>query len=119
MALIVERSKMYVDVPTNTITRDIGDFENDTENCYEAVVVLAKRANQIGLELRDELHEKLSEFNTSIDNLEEVFENSEQIELSKYYERLPKAGLISIHEFLNNKIYHRNPSEEGLEETEE
>ena len=97
-----------------TITRDITDFEQDTLNVYESVVIIAKRANQISNEIKEELNGKLSEFNTSSDTLDEVFENREQIEISKYYERLPKPTLIAAQEFLENKIYHRNPAKETL-----
>jgi len=97
-----------------TITRDITDFEQDTLNVYESVVIIAKRANKISNEIKEELNGKLSEFNTSSDTLDEVFENREQIEISKYYERLPKPTLIAAQEFLENKIYHRNPAKETL-----
>ena len=99
------------DVST-TITRDITDFESGTKNIYESVVIIAKRANQISNEIKEELNGKLSEFNTSSDTLDEVFENREQIEISKYYERLPKPTLIAAQEFTENKIYHRNPAKE-------
>jgi len=92
-----------------TVTRDITDYEKDTHNIYESVVIMAKRANQISNEIKEELNGKLSEFNTSADTLYEIFENREQIEISKYYERLPKPTLIASQEFLENKIYHRNP----------
>ncbi|MEY4594018.1 MAG: hypothetical protein RIQ47_428 [Bacteroidota bacterium] len=95
---------------TTTITRNLRDYDRETGNVYESLVVIAKRANQISSELKEELNGKLSEFNTSGDNLEEIFENREQIEISKYYERLPKPTLIAINEFQDKKIYHRNPS---------
>ncbi|MBN4081647.1 DNA-directed RNA polymerase subunit omega [bacterium AH-315-C07] len=110
---------MYQNVPDNTQTRNLIDFEKGTENTYESVVILSKRANMLGLELKEELHAKLAEFDTTIDNLEEIFENTEQIELSKYYERLPKPALIAIEEFLEEKIYFRKPTEEELEESKE
>jgi DNA-directed RNA polymerase subunit K/omega len=84
-----------------------------TDNIYESLAILARRANQIGLELKEELNEKVSEFQTNTDTLEEVFENREQIEIARYYERLPKPTLMAIYEFLNDKIYHRNPIKEG------
>jgi len=99
------------DVST-TVTRNIPEFEKTTGNVYESIVVIGKRANQISSEMKEELNSKLSEFNTSTDNLEEVFENREQIEISKYYERLPKPTLIAIQEFEEDKIYYRNPSRE-------
>ena len=76
-------------------------------------MLFRSRANQISSELKEELNAKLSEFNTASDNLEEVFENREQIEISKYYERLPKPTLIALNEFQEKKIYHRNPSKEN------
>ncbi len=104
-------SNYKADINT-TVTRDITDFEKETKNVYESVVIMAKRANQISNEIKEELNGKLSEFNTSADTLDEIFENREQIEISKYYERLPKPTLIAAQEFLENKIYHRNPVKE-------
>jgi DNA-directed RNA polymerase subunit K/omega len=103
-----------VKTETNTVTREVTDFVAPTGNLYETVVVIAKRANQIGLEIKEELNSKLSEFASATDNLEEIFENREQIEIAKYYEHLPKPTLIAIHEFLNNQIYFRNPSKEPI-----
>lgn len=99
------------DVST-TVTRDVEVFEKATGNVYETISIIAKRANQISSELKDELNSKLSEFNTASDNLEEIFENREQIEISKYYERLPKPSLVAIQEFVDGKIYYRNPAKE-------
>lgn len=96
--------------PTSTITRDIRAFDKDTHNIYESLVIISKRANQIAASLKDELNHKLQEFASSSDNLEEVFENREQIEISKYYEKLPKPTLLATQEFLEDKIYHRNTS---------
>ena len=96
-----------------TVTREVTEFVKPTGNIYETVVILAKRANQIGLEIKEELNGKLSEFASASDNLEEVFENREQIEIAKYYEHLPKPTLISIHEFMNGQIYFRNPSHDS------
>jgi DNA-directed RNA polymerase subunit K/omega len=90
-------------------TRDIRKFDNPTGNIYEAVAIMSKRANQISSEIKEELSGKLQEFSSHTDNLEEVFENREQIEISKHYEKLPKPSLISIQEFLEDKIYFRNP----------
>ena len=94
------------------VTRDIRRFEGTTGNLYEAVSIMSKRANQISSELKEELSGKLQEFSTHTDNLEEVFENREQIEVSKHYEKLPKPTLISIQEFLDDKVYYRNPGKE-------
>jgi len=102
----------YKNAATTTITRDLLKFEKGTGNIYESLVVIGKRANHISAELKEELQTKLSEFASSTDNLEEVFENREQIEISKFYERLPKPTLIALQEFLDGKIYHRNPSRE-------
>lgn len=93
----------------NTISRDIEKLASETGNIYETVMILAKRSNQIASELKEELNQKLSEFASFTDNLEEVFENREQIEISKFYERLPKSSLIATQEFIDHAIYHRNP----------
>lgn len=97
---------------TTTTTRDASVLEAKTANIYEALAIIAKRSNQISAEMREELTNKLAEFASNTDNLEEVFENREQIEISKYYERLPKPVLIAIQEFLEDKIYFRNPAKE-------
>lgn len=99
-------------IPTSTVTRDVRQLDKSTDNLYESLVIIAKRANQISNNLKEELNNKLSEFASSNDNLEEVFENREQIEISKHYERMPKPTLIAIDEFLNGKVYHRNPSKD-------
>jgi DNA-directed RNA polymerase subunit K/omega len=96
--------------PITTVTRDLDKLEAQTGNIYEAVVVVSKRANQISVEMKQELNRKLEEFAYYTDNLEEVFENREQIEISKFYERLPKATLIALQEFVDQEIYFRNPS---------
>jgi DNA-directed RNA polymerase subunit K/omega len=90
-----------------TITRDVQDLEQPTGNIYESIVVMARRAGQISLEMKEELNAKLQEFATTQDNLEEVFENREQIEISKFYERLPKPHAIAVQELLEDKIYFR------------
>jgi DNA-directed RNA polymerase subunit K/omega len=97
-------------VSPTTITRDVVEFEKNTGNIYASLVVIAKRADHISAEVREELHDKLSEFSSSTDTLDEVFENREQIEISKYYERLPKPTLVAIQDFLDGNIYHRNPA---------
>jgi DNA-directed RNA polymerase subunit K/omega len=99
--------------PSTTVTRDLRQLDSKTDNLYESLVIIAKRANQVSNNLKEELHNKLSEFASSNDNLEEVFENREQIEISKHYERMPKPTLIAIDEFLHDKVYHRNPSKEA------
>ena len=95
-----------------TTTRDLRSLEAKTGNVYEALAIISKRSNQISAEMREELTNKLAEFASNTDNLEEIFENREQIEISKYYERLPKPVLIAIQEFLEDKIYFRNPAKE-------
>jgi DNA-directed RNA polymerase subunit K/omega len=97
---------------SSTITRDLRELDVKTDNIYESLVIMSKRANQISNNIKEELHQKLSEFASSNDNLEEVFENREQIEISKYYERLPKPTLVAIQEFLDDKVYYRNPAKE-------
>ena len=98
--------------PTNTVTRDLVNFVKDTNNIYESVVIMGKRANQISVEMKEELKSKLEEFSSTTDNLEEMFENREQIEISRYSERLPKPTLIAAQEFEEGKIYFRNPAKE-------
>ena len=95
--------------PVSTITWDKNVLSQDTDNIYESLVVIAKRANQISSEMKDELNKKLQEFASYTDNLEEVFENREQIEISRFYERLPKAVCIASQEFVDGNVYHRNP----------
>ena len=102
-----------INAPANTVTRDMADFRDKTGNVYESIAIMGKRANQISAEIKDELKKKLEEFSTSNDNLEEVFENREQIEISRYYERLPKPALIATQEFLEDKVYYRNPLKES------
>ena len=98
--------------PSTTQTRDLINFDKDTGNIYESIVVASKRSNQISLELKEELRQKLDEFASYSDNLEEIFENREQIEISKFYEKLPKPTLIALQEFLEEKISFRNADEE-------
>lgn len=110
-----------VKAPNNTVTRNPAVIAAKADNIYEAVAIIGKRANQIAVEMKEELSRKLQEFASYADNLEEIFENREQIEISKYYERLPKPVLIATQEFLDDQIYFRNPAKEKGEvvETEE
>ena len=101
---------------TTVVTRQKDQFYKGTGNIYETVVILTKRANQIAAEMKEELNKKIEEFATNNDSLEEVFENREQIEIAKFYERLPKPTLIAIHEFLHDEIYFRNPNKEVQDE---
>ena len=94
------------------ITRDIREIMEPTGNLYESVAILSTRANQISIEMKEELKQKIRDFETTQDSLEEILENREQIEVSKFYERLPKPTLIAIDEFLKEKIYFRNPIKE-------
>ena len=98
--------------PTNTVTRDLMELCEDTGNIYETVAIIGKRANQIAVEMKNDLSKKLQEFASYNDNLEEVFENREQIEISRYYEKLPKPTLIATQEYSEGKVYHRNPAKE-------
>ena len=98
--------------PTSTVTRDVMDLCKDTENIYESVAIIGKRANQISADIKAELNKKLQEFASPTDTLDETFENREQIEISRFYERLPKPTLMATEEFIEGKIYYRNPSKE-------
>jgi len=95
--------------PSTTITRNLDLMTKGTGNIYETVIIVARRSNQIAVEMKQELNKKLEEFASYSDNLEEVFENREQIEISKFYEKLPKPTLIALQELEEGKIFHRNP----------
>lgn len=97
---------------TNTVTRNLMELCEDTGNIYETVSIIGKRANQIAAEMKNDLSKKLQEFASYNDNLEEVFENREQIEISRYYEKLPKPTLIAAQEYIEGKVYYRNPAKE-------
>jgi len=94
------------------VTRDISKIAEPTGNVYESLVVVGKRARQISADIKEELSNKLAEFASSVDNLEEIFENREQIEISKFYERMPKPSSTATEEFLDDKIMFRKPEEE-------
>lgn len=98
--------------PSNTVTRDTMTLSEDTGNLYETVRIISKRANQISVEMKQDLDKKLQEFASYTDNLEEVFENREQIEISRYYEKLPKPSLIAVQEYEERKLYYRNPNKD-------
>ena len=112
--IIIEYKMDYkkTNAPTNTVTRNMADFVHETGNVYESVAIIGKRSNQIAAEMKEELLRKLNEFSSSTDNLEEQFENHEQIEISRYFERLPKPTLIAAQEFLDGKVYFRDPAKE-------
>lgn len=96
------------DAPVTTVTYNRNEVDAPTDNIYEAISVIAKRAEQINTDIRRELIDKLEEFATYNDSLEEIFENKEQIEVSKFYEKLPKPHALAVKEWLDDKIYHRN-----------
>lgn len=104
------KSKAQVD----TVTRNIVDLCEDTGNIYETVAIIAKRANQISVEIKQDLSKKLAEFASYNDSLEEVFENREQIEISRYYEKLPKATLIATQDYVDGEIHWRDASKDNL-----
>ncbi len=103
------------EAPTNTTTIDKNLVDAPTNNIYEAISIISKRAIQINGDIKKELLEKLDEFATYNDSLEEIFENKEQIEVSKFYERLPKPHAIAVQEWLDDKIYHRNTLDQDIE----
>ena len=102
--------------PTHTVTRNILDLCEETGNISESVAILSKRANQISTEIKQDLNKKLAEFASYNDSLEEVFENREQIEISRYYEKLPKPSLLATEEFIEGNVYWRDPAKEVQEE---
>jgi DNA-directed RNA polymerase subunit K/omega len=102
-------------VNPSIITRDLDKIAEQTGNIYESIHIVGQRAKQISSSLKEELNNKLSEFASTVDNLEEVFENKEQIEISKFYERMPKPTSLAMEEFMEGKIHHRYPTQEGAE----
>src|SRR5215211_5289415 len=109
-------SKLRRQISANTSsvveTKNLIDIKNKTGNLYESIAIVAKRANQINIGLKEELHNKLEEFASHSDSLEEIHENKEQIEISKAYERMPNPALLATQEFLEDKIYHRKNEED-------
>ena len=105
-------------LPKNAESRDLRDIYEKTGNVYLSANIIAKRANQISSELKEELEGKLKEFASESDNLEEIFENREQIEISSFYERLPKPTIIATNEFINDKVYYRLGDKPADEQTE-
>ncbi len=101
--------------PVNTVTYDRNQVDEATENIYESISIIARRAEQINSEIKKELIDKLEEFATYNDSLEEIFENKEQIEVSKFYEKLPKPHALAVQEWLTDKIYYRNTEEDTQE----
>ena len=102
----------HMNAAKTTITRDVSQLDKETGNVYEAVAILGKRANQISVQIKEELSAKLEEFAVSGENLEEVYENREQIEVSKHYERMPKPAAMAIHELQQGQLYFRREGEE-------
>lgn len=102
-------------VNPSIITRDLDKIAEQTGNIYESIHIVGQRAKQISTNLKEELNNKLSEFASTVDNLEEVFENKEQIEIFKFYERMPKPSTLAMEEFIEGKVYHRFPDQEGAE----
>lgn len=100
--------------PLNTVTRDMIELSQDTGNVYETVCIIAKRANQIADEMKHDLEKKLQEFASLNDNLEEISENREQIEISRYYEKLPKPTLIAAQEYVDHELFFRNPAKDRM-----
>ena len=98
--------------PTNTVTRDMMKLSEETGNVYETVAIISKRANQISVEMKQDLEKKLQEFASYNDNLEEEWGNREQKEISRYYEKLPKSTLIAAQEYEDGKVYYKNPAKE-------
>lgn len=104
--------------PVNTLTRNVMNLCQETGNIYESVAIIAKRANQISVQIKEDLSKKLAEFASYNDSLEEVFENREQIEISRYYEKLPKPSLLATQEFIDGQVYWRDPAKDQLKEKE-
>jgi len=106
------RRQLSAGIPANVETKDLGAIKAKTGNLYESIAIVAKRANQINISIREELHNKLDEFASHTDSLEEIHENKEQIEISRAYERMPNPALLATHEFLEEKIYFRKAEDE-------
>lgn len=104
-------------IPTSTVTRDMMKISEDTGNVYETVAIIAKRSNQIAIDMKADLEQKLQDYATTSNDtsLEDVFENSEQIEISKYYERMPKPVIVATEAYIAGDVYHRNANEEKKE----
>ena len=108
------RRQLSTSTSNNIETRDSQDLKNRTGNLYESIAIIAKRANQINITLKEELHNKLEEFASHTDSLEEIHENKEQIEISRAYERMPNPALLATQEFLESKVYYRKNEEQDL-----
>ncbi|HRN48059.1 MAG TPA: DNA-directed RNA polymerase subunit omega [Niabella sp.] len=106
------RRQLSAGIASNVETKDLGSIKAKTGNTYESIVIIGKRANQINISIREELHSKLDEFASHTDSLEEIHENKEQIEISKAYERMPNPALLATQEFMDDKIYYRKAEDE-------
>ena len=108
------RRQLSISTSNNIETRDVNDLKNKTGNLYESIAIVAKRANQINISVKEELHNKLEEFASHTDSLEEIHENKEQIEISRAYERMPNPALLATQEFIEGKIYYRKNEDQDL-----
>ena len=106
------RRQLSAGIPSNVETKDLGSIKRKTGNLYESIAIIAKRANQVNISIKEELHNKLDEFASHTDSLEEIHENKEQIEISRAYERMPNPALLATHEFLEDKVYFRKAEDE-------
>ena len=108
------RRQLNTNITNNIETRDINELKSKTGNIYESIAIISKRANQINISVKEELHNKLDEFATHTDSLEEIHENKEQIEISKAYEKMPNPSILATSEFLEGKIYYRKNEDTDL-----
>jgi len=108
------RRQLSISTSNNIETRDVNEFKNKTGNLYESIAIVAKRANQINISLKEELHNKLEEFASHTDSLEAIHENKEQIEISRAYERMPNPALLATQEFMEGKVYYRKNEDQDL-----
>lgn len=108
------RRQLSISTSNNIETRDVNDLKNKTGNLYESIAIISKRANQINISVKEELHNKLEEFASHTDSLEEIHENKEQIEISRAYERMPNPALLATQEFIEDKVYYRKNEEQDL-----
>lgn len=108
------RRQLNTNITNNIETRDVNELKSKTGNIYESIAIIAKRANQINISVKEELHNKLDEFASHTDSLEEIHENKEQIEISRAYEKMPNPAILATSEFLESKIYYRKNEETDL-----
>jgi DNA-directed RNA polymerase subunit K/omega len=108
------RRQLSISTSNNIETRDVNELKNKTGNTYESIAIIGKRANQINISLKEELHNKLEEFASHTDSLEEIHENKEQIEISRAYERMPNPALLATQEFMESKVYYRKNEDQDL-----